>query len=418
MTAPISAKTAETRRQRLDSSHFDLPVHELRSGYRSAVYFWRTKRILEKEGLAPRITHQVFQKNDKVRVCGLDEVIQILRCATGFYSDYQKAQRLFERFVQVKREMNSKVHARNEQALHGLLDERFELSSQLDALWVDRFPEVDVLSLFDGDELNARETALSIEGNYSLFAHLESVYLGVLAHRTKICTNCHAVVQAAQGKPVLFFTDRFDHFWLQDGDGYAAHLAGVSAVASNAMASWFGEKGMGTIPHAMIVSYEGDSVKAVKKFNQHFQEVNAIALVDFDNDCVKTSLDCARALGEKLWGVRLDTASDQVDRSLQTPSAAFDKSLAGVCAPLVEKVRTALDREGFQHVKVIVSGGFSPDKITVFEKLQIPVDIYAVGSWILSGQFDFTADAVRLNGKNLAKIGRKYQPNARLQKVT
>ncbi len=409
-----NTKTSQSH-TRLDSANFDLPVHELRSGYRSAVYFWRTKRILEQDGKEVQITHQLFQKNDRVRVCGTDEAIQILKNATGFYSDYARAQQLFERLLQVKKALNRCSHQHGRPELRTLVDERLELSLKLDVLWVDAFAEISVQSLYDGDELQAGETAMLIEGKYSHFAHLESVYLGVLARRTKICTNSQAVVEAARGKPVLFFTDRFDHFWLQDGDGYAAHLGGMNAVASNAMASWYGEKGMGTIPHAMIVSYQGDSIKAVQKFNQYYPEVNAIALVDFDNDCVRTSVECAHKMGGKLWGVRLDTASDLIDASLANGSSA-DK-LEGVSSALVEKVRTALDAEGFKDVKIVVSGGFNPGKISAFEELAVPVDSYAVGSWILSGQFDFTADAVRLNGKNLAKVGREYLPNPRLEKV-
>lgn len=399
----------------LDFANLDLPVHELRSGFRSAVYFWRAKRILEQEGRQANITHQIFQKYDNVRLCGAEEVIRILQCATGTYSDYDKANSLFQRYHQVKREMNAQSVARDESALKHLVEERLELSFQLDRLWQDKFDALTVHTLSDGDELSAWETVMHIEGNYADFAHLESIYLGVLARRTRICTNCTAVVQAAQGKPVLFFTDRFDHFWLQDGDGYAAHLGGVSAVASNAMASWYGEKGVGTIPHAMIVAYEGKTLITAEKFHKYYPEANTIALVDFDNDCINTSLEVARKMGKKLWGVRFDTAGDLVDKSLQGENG---EDLKGVCPALVEKARKTFDREGFEHLKIIVSGGFNPEKIAKFEKLQVPVDIYAVGSWILSGQIDFTADAVRLNGKNLAKIGRQYKPNKRMRKVS
>jgi len=414
-TQKTARKTTPDRR--LDPANFDLPVHELRSGYRSAVYFWRTKRILEQDGLRPCITHQVFQKNSNVRVCGISEAVQIMRCATGFYQDYDRAHPLFDRLLHVKKALNGKVQIRDASDIVALVEERREISMELDQLWVDTFSQIEVQALQDGDVLEAGETALMIEGNYSYFAHLESVYLGVLARRTKICTNSRAVVAAAQGKPVLFFTDRFDHFWLQDGDGYAAHLGGMSAVASNAMASWYGEKGMGTIPHAMIVCYEGNSAQAVQKFNQYYPEVDPIALVDFNNDCVKTSLDCARKMAGKLWGVRLDTARNLTDASLATGNGKATGDLSGVSAPLVGKVREALDAEGFGDVKIIVSGGFNPEKIARFERLQVPVDFYAVGSWILSGQFDFTADAVRLNGNNLAKVGRRFNPNQRLKIV-
>lgn len=413
----MSTERDVTRKQRLGAANFDLPVHELRSGYRSAVYFWRTKRILEQESEHQKITHQIFQKNEKVFICGTDEAIEILKCATGYYKDYHQAQHLFDRLLNIKRELNQNVQTHHEGDLASLVEERLRLGVELDRLWVNKFHEIDVYSLYDGDDLSAWETAMHIEGEYSFFAHLESVYLGVLARRTKIHTNSRAVVQAANGKPVLFFTDRFDHFWLQDGDGYAAHLGGMSAVASNAMASWFGEKGMGTIPHAMIVSYNGNSALAAEKFNHYYPEANTIALVDFENDCVKTSLEAARRLGEKLWGVRLDTAGNLIDKSLTADTSLPTEEKFGVIPLLVEKVRHALDMEGFQHVKIIVSGGFNPEKIDRFETLQVPVDIYAVGSWILSGQYDFTADAVRLNGKNLAKVGREYRPNSRLKKV-
>jgi nicotinate phosphoribosyltransferase len=82
----------------------------------------------------------------------------------------------------------------------------------------------------------------------------------------------------------------------------------------------------------------------------------------------------------------------------------------GVNVRLVEKVRAALDREGFPHVKIIVSGGFNPDKIALFEEEKAPVDIYAVGSALFEGHYDFTADVVRVEGGKEAKKGRGYKP--------
>lgn len=412
------ATTPAVQKSRLDPSVFDLPVHEIRCGYRSAVYFWRSKRILEQEHYHPHITHQIFQKRDGVIICGTDEAIAVLKCATGYYSDYQQALSLFERMLTLQRKINQSFNERAQERYLRLMSEKNDLSQRLDELWIAKFDAIEVHSLYDGDELAAWETAMIIEGDYSLFAHLESLYLGILARRTKISTNSRAVVQAARGKPVLFFTDRFDHFALQDGDGYAAHIAGVNAVACNAMGSWYGEKGIGTIPHAMIVSLGGDSLVATEKFNQYYPEVNTISLVDFDNDCVNTALAAARRLGDKLWGVRLDTAENLLDRSLEGLEGFHDEEKLGVSPILVEKVRKALDKAGFHHVKIIVSGGFNPDRIARFEKLSVPVDVYAVGSWMLSGNYDFTADAVRLNGKNLAKVGREYKPNERLEKVS
>jgi nicotinate phosphoribosyltransferase len=133
-----------------------------------------------------------------------------------------------------------------------------------------------------------------------------------------------------------------------------------------------------------------------------------MALVDYHNDCVQTSLEVARKLKDILWAVRLDNADTVVDRSLWNEMMQFDPR--GVNARLVEKVREALDREGFSHVKIIVSGGFNPDKIASFEQQKTPVDVYAVGSFLLTGVYDFTADIVMVEGEKESKSGREYRP--------
>lgn len=404
-------------RRRLDPAVFDLPVQEIRRGYRSAVYFWRAKRILEQDDHHPRITHQIFQKKDNVILCGADEAIAILRSATGYYSDSERAYKLFDRYIDLKHTIREVLYRGEYDSYLKLTAEKMGISRHLDELWIDRCSEIELQTLHDGDSVSAWETVMLIEGDYSLFAHLESLYLGVLARRTKVASNTRAVVEAANGKQVLFFADRFDHFATQGGDGYASYVGGARGVATDAMAAWFGERGLGTIPHAMIVSYGGDTSLAVEKFHQYLPYVNSIALVDFDNDCVTTSLECARRMGDKLWGVRLDTAENLIDVSIQNERGLLDEDRYGVAPLLVEKVRKALDKEGFNHVRIIVSGGFFPDRIRHFEKLRVPVDIYAVGSWILSGRFDFTADAVRLEGNKMAKVGREYRPNPRLEKV-
>jgi len=404
-------------KQRLNPAIFDLPVQELRRGYRSAVYFWRTKRILEQDQNHARVTHQVFQKKDNVVACGTDEAIAILRSATGRYSDNERAYKLFDRYIELKLNIRQVLHNGDYDAYIKMTAEKMDISRMLDDLWLDKFSEVEVSSLHDGDSLSAWETAMLIEGDYSLFAHLESLYLGVLARRTKVASNTRQIVEAAGGKQVLFFADRFDHFANQGGDGYASHIGGAKGVATDAMAAWFGEHGLGTIPHAMIVAYGGDTALATERFHQYYPDVNVIALVDFDNDCVRTSLETAHRLGERLWGVRLDTSEKLIDKSLADEADLPDRYRFGVAPRLVEKVREALDREGFSHVRIIVSGGFYPERIRHFEETRVPVDIYAVGSWILSGRFDFTADAVRLNSRPLAKVGREYRPNPRLERV-
>lgn len=341
---------------------FRLPVERIREGYYSDVYFNRTVDVLLADNRHPHVLMQVFQKKNAV-IGGMDEAIAILKlCA--------------EDFSQLR------VHA-----------------------------------LYDGDETSPWETAMTIEGDYTLFARLETVYLGVLSRRTKVATNVRRVVQAAQGKQIIFFPARHDHHLVQTGDGYAAHIAGAIGVSTDAQASWWGGKGQGTVPHALIAAYAGDTVLAARKYAEYMDpSVNVVVLVDFENDCVRTSLEVARALGDRLWGVRLDTAETLVDVSVQKLMGNFDPR--GVNPQLCHLVRTALDREGFEHVKIVVSGGFNVEKIERFEREHVPVDAYGIGSAFFQGSYDFTADVVMVEGRPCAKVGRRYRPNPRLELVS
>src|SRR5216684_617036 len=297
-------------------------------------------------------------------------------------------------------------------AFLGGIDEAIAILKLCSMEW----PELEVYALYDGDEIAPWETVLLIEGPYDAFAHLETLYLGVLARRTKVGTNTRRVVEAAKPKQVMFFPARHDHWLVQTGDGYAAHIAGAIGVSTDAQASWWGSEGIGTVPHALIAAYKGDTVLASRKFAEHSDPaIRLITLVDFDNDCVGTSLAVARALGDRLYGVRLDTSETLVDRSVIPQMGTFRPT--GVNPQLVWNVRRALDAEGFAHVKIVVSGGFTVEKIRSFEEQRVPVDVYGVGSSLFQGRFDFTADVVMLEGKPCAKVGRSYRPNPRLERV-
>lgn len=354
-------------KRRLDPAIFHLPVERMRAGYYSDQYFNRAATILERDDHHPIVRMQVFQRSEAV-LCGIDEAIAILKlCST----DWSKL----------------RVNALN-----------------------------------DGDRIAPYETIMTIEGPYESFARLETPFLGVLSRRTRIATNSRHIVDAANGKPVLFFPARFDHYLVQTGDGYAAYIAGAFDVSTDANAEWWGERGKGTVPHSLIAAYGGDTVLATMKFAEHTEpDVQVISLVDYDNDCVGTSLQVARALGDRLWGVRLDTAGTLVDKSVLSDMGTFKPT--GVVPQLVHNVRDALDAEHFGHVKIVVSGGFNPERITAFEADRAPVDVYAVGSAFFdhAGQFDFTADIVALNLNDVwhecHKAGRPERPNLRLQPV-
>jgi nicotinate phosphoribosyltransferase len=203
---------------------------------------------------------------------------------------------------------------------------------------------------------------------------------------------------------------------VQTGDGYAAHIAGAIGVSTDAQASWWGSSGIGTVPHALIAAFDGDTVKASIAFAKTMPaDIRVITLVDFENDCVGTSLAVAKALGPRLYGVRLDTSETMVDRSIIPMTGDFDPR--GVNPQLVRNVRSALDAAGHTHVRISVSGGFNPEKIRRFESQNVPVDSYGVGSSLFEGAFDFTADIVRVNDRPTSKAGRAYRPNPRLERV-
>jgi nicotinate phosphoribosyltransferase len=187
-------------------------------------------------------------------------------------------------------------------------------------------------------------------------------------------------------------------------------------VTSDAQASWWGGRGVGTVPHALIAAYDGDTVLAAIRFAEWAEpDLRITVLVDFDNDSVSTALAVADALGPRLWGVRLDTSGQLVDRSLWDEMGDFDPR--GVNERLVRKVRSALDDAGHPGVRIVVSGGFSVEKIEEFERRGVPVDAYGVGSSLIRGENDFTADIVLTDGKSSSKIGRRLRSNARLERV-
>jgi len=212
------------RRKRLDPTLFRLPVDEIRQGYFTDKYFERAREVLRADSHSPRVLMQVSAKTSGY-LSGIDEAIAILKlCAEDWAS-------------------------------------------------------LTVSALYEGDEFGEWDTVMTIEGPYECFAHLETLYLGVLCRRTRICTNTRRLVEAARPKPVLFFGARQDYWAAQPGDGYAAYAGGASSVSTDAQASLFGGTGIGTVPHSLIAAYDGDTVRASKAFAAHVEGVDLIALV-------------------------------------------------------------------------------------------------------------------------------------------
>jgi nicotinate phosphoribosyltransferase len=341
---------------------FHLPVEEIRAGHYSDKYFVRTRQVLVAEGRHPRVLMQVFTRKDGI-LCGIEEAVAVLQLCSD-----PPGSRLV-------------IHA-----------------------------------LRDRNVIMARETVMTIEGDYAAFAHLETVYLGVLARGTGVATMVRQAVHAAGGAPVLFFAARFSHYLTEQADGYAAVVGGAAGVSTDANGDWVAAAGMGTIPHGLIAGFAGDTVAASAAFDRHVEpEVQRIALVDFENNCPETAVAVARALDRRLWAVRLDTAEDLWDDSLTATERTPENR--GVSAPLVRRVRSALDEAGFPKVKIVVSGGFNAERLRRFVAEGVPFDAVGIGSWFFREQAEFTADVVMVDGRYCAKVGRHYHPNPHLQVV-
>ncbi len=295
------------------------------------------------------------------------------------------------------------------------------------------FHELTIDTLVDGDVVLPWEPLMHITGPYLAFAHLETDYLGVIARRTMIATNVRRVIDAANGKPVIFMGARHDDWRVQTADGYAAKIGGIASVSTDANGAWWGGGGVGTMPHSMIASFGGDVVRATRQFARYCRDValdvDIVSLTDYNNDVIGDSLAVARAMRDEfgdgaLWGVRIDTSEKLVDKSLEAEAMRFpERRLNGVCPELVLLLRRALDAEGFSYVRIGVSGGFHVRKIERFEAEHIPVDFYGVGSSLLghnngaidglTNNFDVTADIVRVNGSAESKAGREERGNQR-----
>ena len=428
--------------ERLGPHVFRLPIEKIRAGYKSDIYFARTKLILERDERRDRVTMQVFQKHPDAVIVGTDQTLAFLRVGAGRYRDRARSEALFERYLDAERRLYgawTALPALDWDAYAPIAREVFDISRELASLWEPGWRELAVESLCDGEIASPGEPVMHIQGEYAAFAHLETLYLGALAEGTRVATNTRDVVAAANGKPVIMFGARHQVHEAQAGAGYAAYVGGAIGVSTDEQGEWWGSTGLGTVPHALIAVYGGDTTVATLKFDEYINRapdaighltakgtpeghVNVTSLVDFSNDVVNTSLGVAHALGGRLWGVRVDTSESMIDRSIlreiESRGGHAPGDIRGVTPGLVELLRTALDRHGYPHVRIVASGGFDAEKIRRFEQLGVPVDVYGVGSALVHGSgFDHTADIVRVDGRELAKEGRRYIASDRLHAV-
>lgn len=335
----------------------------LGEGFYAANYFLKTRKIVEKCAPNHIVTMQFFQRTDDAMVCGVDEAIAL-------------------------------VHT-------------FAKSPQ----------NLVIYALNDGDIVSANEPVLKITGRYEDFGFLESMIDGILARRTSVATNVYRVMKVLNGKDIFSMADRQDDYQTQVGDGYASYVAGIRKVSTDAQGLWWGGKGVGTMPHALIELCGGDIIKAADIYHKTFPDEQVTALIDYNNNVVEDSIKLAKHLGHTLRGVRVDTSKALIDHYFDDKdTSGFDPH--GVCKELIFALREELDKNGFDYVKIIVSSSFSAEKIEEWVKLNVPVDTYGVGTYFVNNTTcGFTGDLVELDGRPEAKEGRHNIPSKRLQKV-
>jgi nicotinate phosphoribosyltransferase len=435
--------------RRLTAAAMGLPVERLRRGDYSDKYFDNVVRVLTGlsasgyrfAGQSPRalpsdpagysvgdalVEAQIFTRRGPFAlVGGVDAALAMLRHASGYFAE-------------------------------GVFHEAWR-DLEVEAV------EDGALIPYDGHPENVRPV-IRVRGRYCDFAALETAMLGALTRVSRTATNTYEVAQAANGKPVLFFPARFDLPEVQAADGYGYWL-GIQRynrdtgqkltplVSTDAGAAWWGGRGGGTIPHALIACFLGDTAEAMVAFARHIPpETPRIVLADFNNDSVGATLatldaywpgyraallaNDAEALRRwTLNGVRLDTSANLTDIALGPDGEP------GVSAALVRAVRAAIDnahlrwgetgglaeaaRDYCARVQIVVSGGFNRERIEHFERDNVPVDVYGVGSTFLRNDratnTDFTMDLVRvqMDGAwvDVAKVGRRTGDNPDLRPI-
>lgn len=322
-----------------------------------------------------------------------------------------------------------------------------------------------IRSLRDADRVVPWVPVMRVSGRYRDFANLETLVLGMLTRATRIATNVYKCVEAARGKPIFFFPARFDPYHTQALDGYAYKI-GIEAynrefgknvpplISTHAQGSWWAGEGSGTVSHSYLLCFLRDTTEAMMKFAELLPaEIKHIALVDVNNDCIRDSLAVAKAMFTRyrqlieaareneaqqflLYGVRVDTPREIRDVSVQPTGDPEQDN--GVCSRLVIALRQALDsapdamglsnrwldeaRRYFQNIKIVATGGFTPERIRQFEEQNVPADLYGIGSYMFDGENnDYTADVVRvkINGQwhEMAKVGRQALENPDLETV-
>jgi nicotinate phosphoribosyltransferase len=377
-------------------------------------YFSRTKAILEAEGINPIVRAQVFIRKGPGVVAGITDALHLLKEKSSFFTHGGKA-----------------------------------------------------FAVEEGGLYQPKDTVLMLEGALQDFVELETLYLGILSRAVtarndgihtvdlhSVTERMHAVVQAAEGRPVIYFGARHWH-WDEDAAiGAAAIRGGALGASTDAGAMTLGVPGQGTIPHVLenAFAYIHGKDHAVVASTAAFDRVidthiARIALVDYNNKEIDDAIAVAQQLGNALYGVRVDTCGENV---MQGALASFDPAVTqawrsqglplvshnhphakywvghGVSITGVYALRKALQHAGFPDVRIILTSGFGDvEKVKAFffaEKL-LGVKLFdQLGVGELYPSRAATMDIVSVQDADgvwspLSKVGRGYRPNTNLKEI-
>ncbi|MEM1625709.1 MAG: nicotinate phosphoribosyltransferase [Sulfolobaceae archaeon] len=254
-----------------------------------------------------------------------------------------------------------------------------------------------VYSIPEGTLFKEIEPLLIIEGKYIDFAVYETALLGIIRHSSSIATKAARIKALAIDKTFLFFGLRVLHPAIAPMADRAAYIGGMDGVSGVISEEFFKIKPSGTMPHALIISV-GDNEKAWKAFDEVMpSDVPRIALVDTFEDERTEALKAARLLGDRLYGIRLDTPS----------------SRRGNFRRLIEEVKWTLKINGYHNVKIFASGGIDEEDVI---KLKDVVDGFGVGTSIaFPPSVDVSADIVEkyINGEWVPITKRGKWPGAK-----
>jgi nicotinate phosphoribosyltransferase len=248
-----------------------------------------------------------------------------------------------------------------------------------------------IYSSKEGDLIFPIRPILQIEANIIEAQIIETLLLNILNFQTLIATKASRMRQAAEGRTLIDFGLRR----AQGPGGYcasrAAFIGGFDSTSNVVAGRDFGIPVSGTMAHSFIESYD-DELTAFSQFAE-VQPNDCVLVVD-TYDTLKSGLPNAIMVakkmeekGQRLSGIRLDS---------------------GDLAYLAKESRKRLNSAGLEYVKIAVSNQLDEYIIKSLLEQQAPVDVFGVGTNLVTGHPDAALDGVyklsMANGKPRIKL--------------